>query len=103
MSISILKVSFYVYSAVVTCDPPPLIADGTFSPEKTSYQYGDVVEYSCHKGFRLSGTKTMSCSVDGTFGLAPPTCNSKCFYIHKNLKIVNSDTFKSIACAVIDY
>lgn len=68
----------------MTCPRPPIVADGTFSPNKESYQYKDVVEYSCHKDFILSGVKSMSCSLDGTFKPAPPTCNSKCFFSFSN-------------------
>ncbi|XP_070824068.1 C4b-binding protein alpha chain-like isoform X2 [Chaetodon trifascialis] len=59
---------------MVTCEPPPTVADGTFSPNKDKYVYGEVVQYSCEKEFTLSGLKSVSCSEDGTFKPAPPTC-----------------------------
>ncbi|XP_041801189.1 complement decay-accelerating factor-like [Chelmon rostratus] len=58
----------------VTCNVPPTIADGTFSPNKEVYGYGEVVQYSCQKDLTLSGTKSVSCSDDGTFKPDPPTC-----------------------------
>ncbi|XP_076598045.1 C4b-binding protein alpha chain-like isoform X3 [Chaetodon auriga] len=58
----------------VTCDPPPMIVDGTFSPIKETYSYGDIVQYSCQSGLTLNGSKSVSCSDDGTFQPAPPTC-----------------------------
>ncbi|XP_070824900.1 C4b-binding protein [Chaetodon trifascialis] len=58
----------------VTCNPPPMITNGTFSPNEETYSYGKVVQYSCQNGFTLNGTKSVSCSDDGTFQPAPPTC-----------------------------
>eukprot|EP00066_Takifugu_rubripes_P028323 XP_011617589.1 PREDICTED: complement decay-accelerating factor-like isoform X2 [Takifugu rubripes] len=60
----------------VTCSPPPTITSGTFSPQKPLYQYQEMVEYSCDQGFTLSGSKSLSCSLDGTFNGSPPTCSS---------------------------
>ncbi|KAM8754572.1 C4b-binding protein alpha chain-like isoform 2-T2 [Acanthopagrus schlegelii] len=59
---------------MVTCNRPPLSEHGSLSPAKDSYTYGDVVQYSCQTGFRLSGSNSASCSDDGTFKPAPPTC-----------------------------
>lgn len=64
---------------MVTCDPPPVIANGTFTPRKEIYDYRDVVQFSCQKEFTLNGSKTISCSDDGTFKPAPPKCSGKCF------------------------
>uniref|UniRef100_A0A674P4K4 Sushi domain-containing protein n=2 Tax=Takifugu rubripes TaxID=31033 RepID=A0A674P4K4_TAKRU len=61
----------------VTCSPPPTITSGTFSPQKPLYQYQEMVEYSCDQGFTLSGSKSLSCSLDGTFNGSPPTCSSR--------------------------
>ncbi|XP_041801187.1 complement receptor type 1-like isoform X2 [Chelmon rostratus] len=58
----------------VTCNVPPAIADGTFSPNKEVYGYREVVQYSCQKDLTLSGSKSVSCSDDGTFQPDPPTC-----------------------------
>ncbi|XP_060913928.1 complement receptor type 2-like isoform X3 [Labrus mixtus] len=59
---------------VSTCRPPPAIANGTFYPEKDEYEYNEVVRYTCQKDFTLSGFKSVSCSEDGTFTPAAPTC-----------------------------
>uniref|UniRef100_A0A8P4FWJ7 Sushi domain-containing protein n=1 Tax=Dicentrarchus labrax TaxID=13489 RepID=A0A8P4FWJ7_DICLA len=59
---------------VVSCDPPPAVADGTFKPVSESYSYRDVVQYSCQKGYTLNGSISASCSDDGTFQPAPPSC-----------------------------
>ncbi|CAG03879.1 unnamed protein product [Tetraodon nigroviridis] len=58
---------------VVTCDEPSQITDGSFSPVKESYNYLDVVTYSCG-GLTVSGSQTVTCSEDGTFKPGPPKC-----------------------------
>uniref|UniRef100_A0A3Q3FTM4 Sushi domain-containing protein n=1 Tax=Labrus bergylta TaxID=56723 RepID=A0A3Q3FTM4_9LABR len=64
---------------VSKCGPPPAIADGTFYPEKEEYEYSEVVRYSCQKDLTLNGSKSVSCSEDGTFTPAAPTCiNVQC-------------------------
>ncbi|XP_065817608.1 membrane cofactor protein isoform X15 [Labrus bergylta] len=59
---------------VSKCGPPPAIADGTFYPEKEEYEYREVVRYTCQKDLTLNGSKSVSCSEDGTFTPAAPTC-----------------------------
>nr|XP_020482584.1 membrane cofactor protein-like isoform X1 [Labrus bergylta] len=64
---------------VSKCGPPPAIADGTFYPEKEEYEYSEVVRYTCQKDLTLNGSKSVSCSEDGTFTPAAPTCiNVQC-------------------------
>ncbi|XP_068184456.1 membrane cofactor protein-like isoform X6 [Antennarius striatus] len=62
------------FCEVVVCDPPPLLVDGTFSPDKDEYEYREVVQYSCQKDFVLNGAKTITCSEDGSFKPDAPTC-----------------------------
>ncbi|XP_029281973.1 LOW QUALITY PROTEIN: membrane cofactor protein-like [Cottoperca gobio] len=59
---------------VTTCDPPPAVVNGIFSPIKEVYDYREVIQYSCLNDITLHGSKTRSCSSDGTFEPAPPTC-----------------------------
>ncbi|XP_040009041.1 complement receptor type 1-like isoform X8 [Xiphias gladius] len=60
---------------VMTCDPPPTIANGDFSPKKEeSYDYREAVQYSCEKNYVLNGSKSVTCSEDGTFQPNPPSC-----------------------------
>ncbi|XP_067382705.1 complement component receptor 1-like protein isoform X2 [Channa argus] len=59
---------------VVKCFPPPVVVNGTFSPKKEEYEYGDVVLYSCFKGYTVDGSKSATCSEDGTLKPDPPTC-----------------------------
>ena len=65
---------------MVTCDPPPAVAKGVFSPVKESYDYREVVQYKCQNDYTLNGSISISCSEHGTFGPAP-TCVRKCFII----------------------
>ncbi|XP_008291581.1 complement receptor type 2-like isoform X2 [Stegastes partitus] len=59
---------------VVQCDPPADIIDGKFSPSKESYAYREVVQYTCKSDYTINGSKSLSCSEDGTFKPAAPTC-----------------------------
>ncbi|XP_030277620.1 zona pellucida sperm-binding protein 3 receptor-like isoform X1 [Sparus aurata] len=59
---------------MIICNPPPPGANRIISPVKEVYKYKDVVQYTCPKGFKLSGSNSASCSDDGTFKPAPPTC-----------------------------
>ncbi|KAF7696155.1 sushi, von Willebrand factor type A, EGF and pentraxin domain-containing protein 1-like isoform X2 [Silurus meridionalis] len=59
---------------VLKCLPPSRIQSGTFAPEEESYDYGDVVTYSCKRGLDLIGSSEISCSGDGTFKPDPPRC-----------------------------
>ncbi|XP_073326200.1 C4b-binding protein alpha chain-like isoform X2 [Pagrus major] len=73
---------------VVTCDLPPLVSDATFTPHKDSYDHGEAVRYSCTAGLTLSGPTLISCSNNGTFQPAPPTCvKVEC----EDLDILNAD------------
>ncbi|XP_068589035.1 complement component receptor 1-like protein isoform X2 [Cebidichthys violaceus] len=58
----------------VTCNPPDPVVHGTFSPIKESYDFLEVVQFYCQDDYTLSGSKSLSCSEDGTFKPAFPTC-----------------------------
>ena len=87
----------HFYFAVVTCAPPTKVDNGSFSPDKESYNYGEVVEYSCQTGFKVSEPKSISCSDDGTFKPATPTCTRKCYNL-SNLSLY----FPNVISAVTD-
>ncbi|XP_074514636.1 membrane cofactor protein-like [Sebastes fasciatus] len=59
---------------VVSCNPPPAPKNVTFRPNKETYTYGEVVQYTCQNDVTLSGSSESSCSVNGMFEPAPPTC-----------------------------
>ncbi|XP_061544288.1 membrane cofactor protein-like isoform X1 [Phycodurus eques] len=73
---------------VVTCDPPQELAKGSFSPIKESYNYEDVVQYTCIKDHVLNGSKAVSCSADHQFKPDAPVCiEVNC----QDLKIQNAE------------
>ncbi|XP_037627335.1 membrane cofactor protein-like isoform X5 [Sebastes umbrosus] len=59
---------------VVSCNPPPAPKNVTFRPNKDTYTYGEVVQYTCQNDVTLSGSSESSCSVNGMFEPAPPAC-----------------------------
>ncbi|XP_068588692.1 complement decay-accelerating factor-like isoform X1 [Cebidichthys violaceus] len=65
---------------LVTCKPPYPVVAVTFSPIKESYNFLQVVQFYCQNDYTLNGSKSLSCSEDGTFKPAFPTCIIKCFY-----------------------
>uniref|UniRef100_A0A8C9XX27 Sushi domain-containing protein n=1 Tax=Sander lucioperca TaxID=283035 RepID=A0A8C9XX27_SANLU len=74
---------------VVTCDPPPTVANGVVTPVKDSYDCSEVVQYKCQNDYTLSGSSSISCSEHGTFGPAP-TCVRKLVQC-EDPKIDNAD------------
>ncbi|XP_070695141.1 membrane cofactor protein-like isoform X2 [Pempheris klunzingeri] len=60
---------------VVTCDPPASIDGGSFTPRQESYDYREVVRYSClMNDYTLDGPKSLICSENGMFEPDPPKC-----------------------------
>ncbi|XP_074498523.1 membrane cofactor protein-like isoform X4 [Sebastes fasciatus] len=59
---------------VVSCNPPPAPNNVTVRPNKETYTYGEVVQYTCQNDVTLSGSSESSCSVNGMFEPAPPAC-----------------------------
>ncbi|XP_074537524.1 regulator of complement activation group 2 gene 1 isoform X2 [Halichoeres trimaculatus] len=60
---------------VVSCDPPDPIEGGTYRDVKDSYEYREVIRYTCQKDLTLMGSSTLTCSEDGVFTPDPPTCS----------------------------
>ena len=65
------------FYTAITCDSPPVITDGS-TDCVASIAFDDICTASCHIGFHLSGTETLTCqdsNDDGTgdFSTAP-TC-----------------------------
>ncbi|XP_061133183.1 sushi, von Willebrand factor type A, EGF and pentraxin domain-containing protein 1 isoform X1 [Syngnathus typhle] len=54
------------------CDAPPPLADGV--REGDSYNYGDVVTYSCLPGFEIQGDSVQTCQADKTWSGTRPAC-----------------------------
>uniref|UniRef100_A0A3Q3JCW0 Sushi domain-containing protein n=1 Tax=Monopterus albus TaxID=43700 RepID=A0A3Q3JCW0_MONAL len=62
---------------VVTCAKPPAIENGDYSPKEDVYSYREVVMYSCQAGYTLGGSRSRTCSEDGSFKPEAPTCYGK--------------------------
>ncbi|XP_024149594.1 membrane cofactor protein isoform X2 [Oryzias melastigma] len=58
----------------VECVTPEDVKDATFSPNKESYRYGEVVTYKCSAGLSNKGSLKLTCSDEGKFDFPPPTC-----------------------------
>ncbi|XP_035765114.1 C4b-binding protein alpha chain-like [Neolamprologus brichardi] len=56
------------------CQSPPVVQDGSFSPNKELYEYNEVIQYTCKKDYTLVGSRQLHCSDDGTFKPEPPKC-----------------------------
>ncbi|XP_030588762.1 complement receptor type 1-like isoform X3 [Archocentrus centrarchus] len=59
---------------VVQCESPPQILYGSFSPVKSTYDYNEVVQYTCKRDYTLNGSNPLACSDDGTFKPDRPKC-----------------------------
>ncbi|XP_037101258.1 membrane cofactor protein-like [Syngnathus acus] len=78
MDISLFLVLGYLglvmIAQVVTCDPPPKVAQGNFIPPLDIYHYPTVIQYSCDPGYVRNGSEHRHCSDDGQFKPDPPVC-----------------------------
>ena len=63
------------YNVVVNCGAPESPAQG--ATEYSLTEYGAKAKYLCNTGYVLSGAESTVCTLDGTWNLPPPTCNSK--------------------------
>lgn len=73
---------FVCLFVVVTCEPPPAVVNGQFQPDKPSYNFNEVLVYTCEAGLILNGSSRIACSANGRFAPGPPTCISKLFISH---------------------
>ncbi|KAM9855147.1 C4b-binding protein alpha chain-like [Aulostomus maculatus] len=59
---------------VVKCDRLPPVVNGSFSPDKDSYDYTETVFYKCLKDLVINGSESVTCSENGSFQPNPPKC-----------------------------
>ncbi|XP_078144251.1 C4b-binding protein alpha chain-like isoform X5 [Centroberyx gerrardi] len=63
----------------VICDPPPEVSNAEKPrPLKDSYSYGDVIRYTCQRGYTLNGSSSIACSDDGKFEPSPTCVQVEC-------------------------
>ncbi|KAF3861163.1 hypothetical protein F7725_001418, partial [Dissostichus mawsoni] len=58
------------------CDPPAAPTIGSFYPVKETYEYSEVIQFSCPDPYTLNGSKSLSCSENGVFQPAAPKFRS---------------------------
>ncbi|XP_028309762.1 membrane cofactor protein-like isoform X1 [Gouania willdenowi] len=61
---------------IVFCDEPPNVPNAQYDPIKDSYEYEEVVQYSCNGDLVMDGSSSLTCEDDGTFKPNPPVCVS---------------------------
>ncbi|XP_071993565.1 C4b-binding protein alpha chain-like isoform X2 [Engystomops pustulosus] len=59
---------------VVICSAPNTPAHGRYTPEKDEYNYLDAVTFSCNNDLKVNGSRSASCTKDGTWSEETPTC-----------------------------
>ncbi|XP_034021727.1 complement decay-accelerating factor isoform X2 [Thalassophryne amazonica] len=75
---------------VETCDKPGEVTNGRTSWDSLNDpQYGDVIEYSCNKGYNLTGNSSVMCSENGQYEPQPPECK---LVTCETLKVTNGRT-----------
>ncbi|NXF12212.1 CR2 protein, partial [Smithornis capensis] len=58
---------------VVRC-PKPVVERGRTTPQRFTFPYGVVMQFSCEEGFALSSATESRCQADGTWDPPVPTC-----------------------------
>nr|BAF62177.1 complement factor B [Triakis scyllium] len=54
--------------------PVPLIEEGTFFPKRASYSMGDSVSFECADGYRLLGSESRTCLINGRWNGTTAVC-----------------------------
>jgi len=62
---------------LVTCSPPIMPVNGSYAPINTTYNYTDIVEFSCLLGFDRLGPNTSYCGATGQWSEYSPVCQIK--------------------------
>ncbi|XP_026162348.1 complement decay-accelerating factor isoform X8 [Mastacembelus armatus] len=61
---------------VITCQSPPQVTNGRSSWDSQDFpKYGEIIHYSCNKGYTLIGKDTIVCSETGEYDSPLPECN----------------------------
>ena len=70
-----MRTCFYFVSAAVDCGPLTVPRNGSLLGEMTVFP--NVVEFSCHPGFILSGSHTRKCQANGAWSGMETICTRK--------------------------
>jgi len=58
----------------VNCPVPTIPENGKIKTQLTSFQYKDVIPYSCHEGYKLIGSDVLICLASGSWLGREPQC-----------------------------
>ena len=71
---------YFVFLLVITCPYPPAVINGQF--KLNDITVGSVASYRCILGYVLNGVDSLTCSPNGKWSPAAPTCKRKCIQIY---------------------
>lgn len=57
----------------IDCERAPTVANSEHSPQ-APLLYPESVTYTCREGYRMVGTPTLTCTVDGSYDVPAPSC-----------------------------
>uniref|UniRef100_A0A8C6SG26 CUB and Sushi multiple domains 3a n=1 Tax=Neogobius melanostomus TaxID=47308 RepID=A0A8C6SG26_9GOBI len=71
--------SYHAYQLRV-CQPPPEVPNADILMEDGELEIGDIIRYSCHPGFSLVGSESLTCRLGERLQMdaPPPTCQVQC-------------------------
>ncbi|XP_021378486.1 sushi, von Willebrand factor type A, EGF and pentraxin domain-containing protein 1-like [Mizuhopecten yessoensis] len=59
----------------LACSDPPDVGNARLMSGRSIHRYGDKIEYFCDLGYEMSGSSILSCTSNGQWSFAFPTCN----------------------------
>ena len=82
------------YSTYTAIRCPTLSAPGHGSIDSSSTSYGSTVRYSCEKGYMIYGEAERTCSYNGKWTGAEPTCKREYIHYHYEYLLLINSKFK---------
>lgn len=73
-SSNMLIYNCFNFHVAVRCSPPGDIANGGFTVSNKELIFGTIVEYSCKNGYKMVGSRTLTCLANGQYDVVPPVC-----------------------------
>jgi len=62
---------------LVTCQPPTAPNNGSYVPQNATYNFTNMVEFTCRLGFDRIGPNSSYCTATGQWSENPPECQIK--------------------------
>ena len=59
---------------LVTCQPPTAPNNGSYVPQNATYNFTNMVEFTCRLGFDRIGPNSSYCTATGQWSESPPVC-----------------------------